>query len=221
MNTATVFKTGNTARVFFLLILVFCLISELVKAQTSSLKTVQKVVILGDSLTEGYGVSQTSAFPYLLQKKFDQENIPLKIISSGSSGSTSASGLQRIKWIAKDKPDFVLLLLGSNDGLRGLSINQTEKNLNETVAWAKNNNIKIAIGQLHVPPNYTVDYGKKFEKMYSNVAKKQKIELAPFLLTGVAGIKDLNLADGIHPNEKGHVIVANNLYPFLKSWIKK
>lgn len=179
----------------------------------------KKLVILGDSLTEGYGVAQTAAFPALLQKKVDADKLNWKIISSGSSGSTSASGLQRIKWIAKEKPDAVLLLLGSNDGLRGLKVEETEKNLNDTIDWAKKNNITIALGQLQVPPNYGKDYEKKFSAVYPKVASKNKIQLAPFLLDKVAGQKDLNLADGIHPNEKGHQIVADNLYPFIKKFI--
>lgn len=183
--------------------------------------TLKKIVILGDSLTEGYGVAQTAAFPALLQKKVDADKFNWKVISSGSSGSTSASGLQRIKWIAKDKPDIVLVLLGSNDGLRGLKVEDTEKNLNDTIEWAKKNNITVALGQLHVPPNYGKDYEKKFSAVYAKVAAKNKIELAPFLLDKVAGNKDLNLADGIHPNEKGHQIVADNLYPFIKKLISK
>ena len=190
-------------------------------ATTTSASSTQlkKIVILGDSLTEGYGVAQTAAFPALLQKKVEQDKLNWKVISSGSSGSTSASGLQRIKWIAKDKPDMVLLLLGSNDGLRGLKVEETEKNLNETIVWAKKNNITIALGELHVPPNYGKDYEKKFSAVYAKVAAKNKILLAPFLLDKVAGNKDLNLADGIHPNEKGHQIVADNLYPFIKKFI--
>ena len=183
--------------------------------------TLKKLVILGDSLTEGYGVAQSAAFPALLQKKVDTDKLNWKIISSGSSGSTSASGLQRIKWIAKDKPDIVLVLLGSNDGLRGLKVEDTEKNLNDTIAWAKKNNITVALGQLHVPPNYCKDYEKKFSAVYAKVATKNKIQLGPFLLDKVAGNKDLNLADGIHPNEKGHQIVADNLYPFVKKLISK
>lgn len=181
----------------------------------------KKFVILGDSLTEGYGVAQSAAFPALLQKKVDTDKLNWKVISSGSSGSTSASGLQRIKWIAKDKPDIVLVLLGSNDGLRGLKVEETEKNLNDTIAWAKKNNITVALGQLHVPPNYGKDYEKKFSAVYAKVAAKNKIQLGPFLLDKVAGNKDLNLADGIHPNEKGHQIVADNLYPFVKKLLGK
>lgn len=203
--------------ILFIFLLVFSIVNAAVNVQIPT----KKIIILGDSLTEGYGVAQSAAFPALLQKKIDQDKLSWKVISSGSSGSTSASGLQRIKWLTKDKPDVVLLLLGSNDGLRGLKVEETEKNLNDVVAWAKKNNIIIAIGQLHVPPNYGKDYAKKFSEMYNRVARKNNILLAPFLLDNVAGKKDLNLADGIHPNEKGHQVVANNLYPFLKKLLSE
>lgn len=194
-----------------------------IQASTTSLasNSVKKIVILGDSLTEGYGVAQSAAFPALLQNKINADQLNWKVISSGSSGSTSASGLQRIKWIAKDKPDIVLLLLGSNDGLRGLKIEETQKNLNDTIVWGIKNSITMVLGQLYVPPNYGKDYEKKFSEIYKKVATENKIQLAPFILDKVAGNKDLNLADGIHPNEKGHQIVAENLYPFIKKLISK
>lgn len=229
------FKTDKIARIFFFLLFGFIQIyllraqsaeqvkSEIIQSQSAKQNQDRalKLVILGDSLTEGYGVAQESSFPFLIQSKFIESKQNVKIISSGSSGSTSASALQRLKWIAKDKPDYVLLLLGSNDGLRGLSVEQTEKNLSEAVIWAKSQNIKVAVGQLHVPPNYSAEYEKKFSALYANVSRKHKVELAPFILENVAGKKELNLADGIHPNEKGHKIVADNLYQFLKKWIKQ
>lgn len=175
-----------------------------------------KLIILGDSLTEGYGVAQAAAFPALIQKKAEAEKLNWTIISSGSSGSTSASGLQRIKWISKDKPDMVLVLLGSNDGLRGLKLEETEKNIARVIEWAQQNKLSLALGQLHVPPNYGEDYFKKFSSIYPRLSKKYKIPLLPFLLDKVAGDKSLNLADGIHPNEAGHKIVADGLYTPLK-----
>lgn len=178
------------------------------------------LLILGDSLTEGYGVEQAAAFPALLSERLQKEKINWTVKAAGSSGSTSASGLERIKWLSKTKPDLVLLLLGSNDGLRGLKPEETEKNLNATVAWAKENKIEIILGQLHMPPNYGKDYTQKFEKVFKNVAQKNKIPLADFLLKNVAGKSDLNLADGIHPNEKGHKIVAENIYSSIKKHLK-
>ena len=177
----------------------------------------KKIIILGDSLTEGYGVTQDSAFPVLLQKKITEDKINWTLVGSGSSGSTTASGISRMKWLIRQKPDFIFVILGSNDGLRGLKVEETEKNLNETIQYGLKNNIQIILGQLHVPPNYGKQYSKQFSDIYPRVAKKNKVLLAPFLLEDVAGVKDLNLADGIHPNEKGHKKVADNLYPFLKN----
>lgn len=178
------------------------------------------LLILGDSLTEGYGVSQSAAFPALINEKLKKERVQWTVKAAGSSGSTSASGLERIKWLSKTKPDLILLLLGSNDGLRALKPEETEKNLNETVAWAVNNKIEIILGQLYVPPNYGKDYAKKFEALFKAVAKKNKVPLIPFLLDGVAGKSLLNQSDGIHPNEAGHVIAANNIYSALLKYLK-
>ncbi len=181
----------------------------------------KKLIILGDSLTEGYGVAQEAAFPAIIQKKFVADKFEWIIQASGSSGSTSASAIGRMKWLAKDKPDAILILLGSNDGLRGFKTEDTEKNLAEAIQWAQNNKIKIILGQLHVPPNYGKDYEKKFSAIYTHLAKKFKIPLAPFLLDDVAGKSELNQVDGIHPNEKGHAIVAQNMYRYLKSELPK
>ena len=179
------------------------------------------MIFLGDSLTEGYGVAQENAFPQIIAEKFRKDKSVWEITASGSSGSTSASALSRLKWLAKEKPDVVFILLGSNDGLRGLKTEETEKNLSEAVKWAKENKIKVILGQLYVPPNYGKDYSKKFTAVYPRVAKKYAIPLAPFLLENVGGIADLNQADGIHPNEKGHAIVAENLYRYLKKELPK
>lgn len=200
-------------RIFFFLIFVFPIFS----VQSAFAK---KLIFLGDSLTEGYGVAQEAAFPYLIQQKFKADKSDWVITASGSSGSTSASTLSRLKWIAKEKPDVVFILMGSNDGLRGLKVEETEKNLSEAIEWAQKQKIEIILGQLHVPPNYGKDYFKKFEEIFPRVAKKYKIKLGPFLLDNVAGISSLNQPDAIHPNEKGHKIVAENLYKYLKKELK-
>jgi acyl-CoA thioesterase-1 len=199
-------------RIFFFTNLIF-LVSVANAAKT--------FVFLGDSLTEGYGVAQAAAFPQLIQEKIAKDKLDWKIISSGSSGSTSASTLSRLKWVGKDKPEYIMILLGSNDGLRGLKVEETEKNLAEGLEWANQNNIKIVLGQLNVPPNYGKDYFKKFAAIYPRLAKKYKVRLAPFLLDGVFGKPELNQADGIHPNEKGHHIIADTMYAYLKPIFKK
>ncbi len=180
----------------------------------------EKLIFLGDSLTEGYGVAQEKGFPQLIQQKFKTKNSKWTISASGSSGSTSAATLGRLKWIAKEHPDIVFILMGSNDGLRGLKIEETEKNLAEALEWAKKEKVSIILGQLHVPPNYGKDYSKKFAEIFPRLAKKYKISLAPFLLNDVAGIALLNQADGIHPNEKGHQIIADNIFKYLNKNLK-
>lgn len=176
----------------------------------------KKLIILGDSLSEGYGVTQESAFPYLLQQKFKQNKTDWIVTSSGSSGSTSASTLSRLKWVMKEKPDVVLVLMGSNDALRGLQISETEKNLEAALKWAQEQKVKVILGQLYAPPNYGAEYSEKFGQIYPRLAKKYQIKLAPFLLDKVAGIANLNQKDGIHPNEKGHQLIADQMFLFLK-----
>jgi len=176
----------------------------------------KKLMFLGDSLTEGYGVAQETAFPQLIQKKFENDKSEWVISASGSSGSTSASTLGRLKWLGKQKPDVIFILMGSNDGLRGLKVAETEKNLDEALVWAEKQKIKIILGQLHVPPNYGKEYAAQFSDIFPRLAKKHKVKLAPFLLNDVAGKPKLNQPDAIHPNEKGHQIIADNIYKYLK-----
>lgn len=188
---------------------------------TSVYAAEKSVIFLGDSLTEGYGVDQESAYSNLIQKKIIGDKLDWKVINSGISGSTSASGPSRAKWLlkAKDKPRLVVIVLGANDGLRGLPVESVKKSLNETVKILNDAKVKTVIAELYVPPNYGKDYSDKFKKVFGEVAKENKIPLMPFLLEKVAGKTDLNLSDGIHPNEKGHQIIADGIYTFLKKYL--
>lgn len=179
------------------------------------------IVFLGDSLTEGYGVDQESAYTSLIQKKITADKLNWKVINSGISGSTSASGPSRSKWLlkAKEKPSLVVVLLGANDGLRGLPIDSVKKNLTETLKILNEAKVRTILGEIYVPPNYGKDYSEKFKKTFSIVAKENKVPLMPFLLEKVAGKADLNLSDGIHPNEKGHQVIADGIYGFLKKYL--
>ncbi len=174
------------------------------------------LVIIGDSLTEGYGIAKEQAYPALLEKKLQAAGLKWKIQNSGVSGSTSASGPKRIQWALKGKPQAVMLALGANDGLRGLSVQQLEDNLKKSIELVKKEKIKIYLAGILMPPNYGKDYADKFAKVFPKVAKDTGTPLLPFLLEGVAANPKLNLPDGIHPNEEGHKIMAETVFQFLK-----
>lgn len=177
-----------------------------------------KILILGDSLTEGYGIEKEDAFPALVQANLRAGGAGqgLEVVNGGSSGSTSASGVRRLKWYAKTKPDLVVLALGSNDGLRGVKAEETRKNVEAAIEYCKAQGWKVALTGLEVPPNYGKDYAEGFRKVYPDLAKQHGLPLMPFLLDGVAGEAAMNIADGIHPNELGHARIAENLARFLK-----
>jgi acyl-CoA thioesterase-1 len=181
----------------------------------------KKIVFLGDSLTEGYGVDITSTYTHLLQERFDKDNIHWKVINAGISGSTTASAKGRLKWLLKDKnkPSIIVIALGANDGLRGQKIESIKTNLTEAVDMIKKENIQVIIGEIMVPPNYGKEYSDNFKKIFSQISKEKNITLMPFILKDIAGKPDLNIADGIHPNEKGHRLVYEQVFTFIKPFL--
>lgn len=176
------------------------------------------ILFYGDSLTAGYGLSTEEAFPALIEKKLNQKGIAVKVVNAGLSGETSAGGLNRLSWVLKQPIEMFVLELGANDGLRGLPLDQTQKNLQTIIdkVSAKYPNAKIVIAGMLVPPNMGPDYTASFRKIFPELAKKNKAKLIPFLLQDVAGIEKLNIADGIHPNEEGHKIVAENVLKVIE-----
>ncbi len=177
----------------------------------------KKLIVLGDSLTEGYGVARESAFPAVLERRIhDGGKKEWSVVNAGVSGSTTASAVGRMKWVFRTKPDLVILCLGANDGLRGLKVAESKKNLDEAILYAKSQDVPVILGGLYMPPNYGKDYTAEFHKMYEDLAKKHKVVFIPFLLEGVGGKSQYNLADGIHPNEKGHEIIAKTVYDAIK-----
>lgn len=179
------------------------------------------ILFLGDSLTEGLGVDEEQAFPRVLEKKLNSDSYDVKIINGGVSGATSASGLSRLKWHLKKKTDVVVLELGANDGLRGLKIADTQKNLGEIIKLAQERKVKILLLGLMMPPNYGKKYTDDFKGMYVTLANTYKIPTLPSFLKGVEGVAAFNQADGIHPNIKGHVAIADNVYAFLSNELTK
>ena len=177
----------------------------------------QTVLILGDSLTEGYGVEKDQTFPAVLERLLQQQKkTGVRVYMAGIGGATTASGLERLKYHLKDNPEILVLALGGNDGLRGLKVKETKRNLRETLVFAKSKRLKVLLAGMKVPPNYGPDYAKDFEKMFVDLAREEKVNLMPFLLEGVAGEVQFNQEDGIHPNEKGHEVVAKNLLKYLE-----
>lgn len=166
------------------------------------------VLFLGDSLTEGFQLEREEAYPALIEKNLKSKFPDLKVINGGSSGATSASGLKRLSWYSKVKPDIIVLALGSNDGLRGMDLKESEKNLSTVIEKAQSEKIKILLVGMKMPTNYGEPYRTNFEKLFPVLAKKYHLPLVPFLLEGIGGNPKLNLADGIHPNQEGHKIMA-------------
>ena len=194
---------------YFLIITINLLILSGVQAKTN-------ILFLGDSLSEGQGVDEEQSFPRLVERNLRAKKYDVTVTNGGVSGSTTASGESRLKWHLKMKIDIVVLELGANDGLRGLKITETEKNLKKIIKIAKDRKIKILLLGLLMPPNYGNKYTSDFEKMYKNVSQQEKIPFMPFILKDVAGKAELNQADGIHPNARGHEIVAAGVTDFVE-----
>jgi acyl-CoA thioesterase-1 len=182
----------------------------------SVMSSTQTILALGDSLTEGYQLSQEEAYPALIEIKLKEKKYDVKVINGGSSGATTASGLKRLDWYLKAKPTILILALGANDGLRGFKISETRKNLEAVIIKAQSRGIRVIIAGMKMPTNYGEPYRTDFEKLFSELAKKYKTALMPFLLEGVAGVPSLNLQDGIHPNPKGQVVISENIMKYLE-----
>ena len=194
----------------------FILILFLITLQFANAKD-DTILFLGDSLTEGLGVTKEEAFPKLVEILIQKElKKDISIINAGVSGSTTSDGLDRLKWYLKKKPSIVFLALGANDGLRGLDIKQSQKNLEEIIKYAQESGAKVLLAGMLIPPNYGPEYSENFRKMYEEIKDKYKLKSMPFLLDQVAGNKNLNQSDGIHPNEQGHKTIAKNVFEFIK-----
>jgi len=175
------------------------------------------ILFLGDSLTEGLGVDRDDAFPKLVETMIQRElNKSVVVINGGVSGSTTSDGLARLKWYLKKKPSIVFLALGANDGLRGLDLEESQKNLEEIIRYSQESHAKVLLAGMLIPPNYGPEYSESFKKIYQELQIKYKLRSMPFLLDGVAGKKELNQRDGIHPNEQGHKYIAKKVFEFIK-----
>jgi acyl-CoA thioesterase-1 len=182
----------------------------------------KNIVFFGNSLTAGYGVEQAEAFPALVQAKIDSLNLPYKVINAGLSGETTAGGNTRIDWLLNQPLDIFILELGGNDGLRGIPVSETIKNLQSIIdkVKAKYPSATIILAGIQVPPNMGSKYSTEFKSVFPQLAEKNKVELIPFVLEGVGGVPELNQGDGIHPTEAGHKIVAETVWKVLQNDLK-
>jgi acyl-CoA thioesterase-1 len=186
--------------------------------ETTTLIKKKTIVFFGNSLTAGYGVSPSEAFPAIIQKRIDLLGLPYQVVNAGVSGETSSGGKTRIDWILREPVDIFILELGANDGLRGTPLSETKKNLQDIIdkVKAKYPDTKLVFAGMEIPPNMGQAYTTEFRNIYTDLAAKNKMTLIPFLLEGVGGEPELNQADGIHPTAEGHIIVAENVWKQLE-----
>jgi acyl-CoA thioesterase-1 len=186
---------------------------------TDSIKkeSVKTIVFFGNSLTAGYGVDLSEAYPSLIQKKIDSLGLAYKVVNAGLSGETSAGGVTRVGWVLKQKIDIFVLELGANDGLRGINVKETEKNLQQIIDTVRKTSpeTKVVLTGMQIPPSMGPKYTDEFQKMFKDLAAKNQTILIPFLLEGVAGYPKLNQPDGIHPTAEGYKVVAENVWNVL------
>lgn len=185
----------------------------------------EKVILFfGNSLTAGYGLDDPSeSFPALIQEKLDSLGYDYKVVNAGLSGETTAGGNKRLDWVLERQPvDIFVLELGANDGLRGIDPTETKKNLEEMIEKARRAypGVDIILAGMLVPPSMGPDYSKRFSQVFPEIAEEKEVLLIPFLLENVAGEKELNQGDGIHPTTEGQKIVAENVWEVLKDVVE-
>lgn len=181
-----------------------------------------KIVAFGDSLTAGFGLAEKESYPYLLQGKLKGDDFDYEVVNAGVSGDTSQGGLERIDWsLEQDNVKIMILELGANDMLRGLSVAQMRKNLDAIIKRAKARKITVLLCGLFPPESPVTKSQNEFAAAFRDLARENNVPYLPFLLENVGGVKNLNQADGIHPNADGEKIMTDNVYKALKPILKK
>lgn len=181
-----------------------------------------KILAFGDSLTAGFGLTEMESYPYLLQEKLKQEGFNYEVVNAGVSGDTTLGGLERIDWaLEQDGLEVIILELGANDLMRGVPAERIAANLDKIIAKAKAKNIKVLLCGMLAPPTMGANYQRAFTNTFPDLAAKHKVAYLPFLLDGVALKKELNQADGIHPNPQGTRIMMENIYRELQPLLVK
>lgn len=180
-----------------------------------------RIVFLGDSLTAGYGLDRSQSVPALVQARLDAEGYDYEVVNAGVSGDTSAGGLSRLEWSIEGNVEVLVVELGANDGLRGLPVAAMKRNLEEIIRRAKARDIAVVLTGMEAMPNYGEAYTAEFRQAFQDLAREHDVAFIPFYLEGVAGIPELNIADGIHPNPEGARIVEETVWRALEPLLEK
>ena len=211
----------------FLIILLICLMVQGCSEEPTTLQEAQPkkkfegtIVAVGDSLTESLGVEEALAYPSLLEQKLHSLGYFYQVVNAGISGETSSGTLARIKWILKLNPDIVILVIGANDGFRGIDPNLIQTNIQKIVRELKAQNVTVVLGAMQIVPNLGKDYTSAFAKIYPEIARSENLILTPFFLNGVAANPQLNQPDGIHPTAEGYQFIVDNITPSVVEAIK-
>ena len=179
------------------------------------------ILAFGDSLTEGSGLPPGSGYPEMLQKELDEGGYEYRVINAGIGGETTAGGVGRLDMALALKPDIVILELGANDGLRGMPVATMQANLEEMIVAFKKAGADVVLAGMTLPRNFGTEYISAFERVFPALAAKHRITLIPFFLEGAGGRPEMNLEDGIHPNEEGYRLVTANVLKYLEPLLKK
>ncbi len=198
-------------------------VEEAIESKVDTKSESKVILFFGNSLTAGMGLDPNEAFPALIQEKIDSLQLSYKVVNAGLSGETTASGKNRLGWVLNADIEVFVLELGANDGLRGISLEETRGNLQEIidVVQEKNPNTTIILAGMQIPPNMGQDYTSEFKDIFPDLATKNNVGLIPFLLEDVAGNPELNQPDGIHPTAEGQKIIANNIWPIIAEIINE
>ena len=180
-----------------------------------------RIVAFGNSLTAGLGVAPAQSYPAHLQRTLDAAGYAYRVVNAGVSGDTTAGGVRRVSWALNNTPAIVILELGGNDGLRGLSLQETKANLERIIQQFQQASVTVVLAGMKLPPNYGQDYTAGFEALYQALAKQYHLTLIPFFLDGVATSSTLNQSDGIHPTGEGYRLIVKKIFPVLEPLLKR
>ena len=214
----------KTIKKFLLILLLIFLMAQGCGEEATTSTTLQTepekkfegtIVAVGDSLTEGLGVEEELAYPAVLEKKLHSLGYAYRVINAGISGETSSGTLDRIEWVLTLNPDIVILVIGANDGFRGIAPDLIKANIEKIVQALKDQNVTVVLGAMQMVQNLGQDYTTAFANIYPEVARSEAIILMPFFLKDVAADRKLNQADGIHPSAEGYRVIVDNITPYV------